>query len=258
MLEDMNKDRMRSPEEAGIEIRQAVEGDVVPIEAFLSRPEIDSLFVPALSGPARGITIRERAEKKFREGAWIISAHEGKVVGCMALVNSKLTNDVPPAYPEKGMPLSEGVSLADWKVDKLIELSTVVTDRELRDKLHVKGVGAALLNQAKEWVRSHGDGKWGFLTDSWVGGDMGGFVDTMNAKAYASWLQMNGRKVDELSGFVDTIVRIYSDPGKRGIDGPPTVVYGIPIEDRDWEFFLKHQDQIRDVKKLYERLEREQ
>lgn len=256
MLENMSKERMRSPEEAGIEIRQAVESDVPHIEAFLSRPDIDSLFTPALSDPARGITIKERAERKFREGAWIISMHEGKVVGCMALVNSKLTNEVPPAHPEQRAPLSEGISLSGWGAEKLIELSTVVTDRDLRDKLQVKGVGAALLDQAKRWVHEHGNGQWRFITDSWVGGDMGGFVDAMNAKAYEAWLRTKDSESGGRVAFVDTIVRVYSDPGKRGVDGPPTVVYGIPIEDRDWEFFLRSQDAIREVRKLYERLER--
>lgn len=256
MLENMNKDKMRSPEEAGIEIRQALEGDVPAIEEFLSRSDIDSLFVPALSDPARGITIKERAEKKFREGAWVVSIHEGRVVGCMALVNSKLTNDVPSARPEKGIAISEGISFSGWGAEKLIELSTVVTDRNLRDKLQVKGVGAALLDQAKQWVRIHGKGAWGFLTDSWVGGDMGGFVDAMNAKAYQSWLGQNAQNSVQNAEAVDTIVRVYSDPEKRGADGPPTVVYGIPIENRDWEFFLANQSKIRDVRALYERLER--
>ena len=249
----MSTEQLKTPEQVGIEIRRAVPADLPGIEEFLSRPDIDSLFVPALSDPARGITIADRVQKKFNQGTWIVSSHEGKIVGCMAIVPSSLPQEVPLPNPDGGMPISEGVSFSDWGPDTIMELSTVVTDRSLRDTLKVKGVGAELLDLCKQWVKEKGNGEWGFVTDSWVGGDMGGFVDVMNAKAYSTWLARAGGK--QASTAIDTLVRIYSDPSKRGVDGPPTVVYGIPIEDRDWKFFAGKQEEIHSLRGTYDALD---
>lgn len=253
MPEKMNHERTRSIEEVGIAIREATDADLQGIADFLQRKDIDSLFTPALSDPARGITIGERVAKKQKEGVWIISVHNEKVVGCLAIVPAKLPLDVPPANPDRGMRISEGVSFKEWDVSAIRELSTVVTDRRLRDDLHVKGVGAELLNRSKQWVQREGKGTWGFVTDSWVGGDMGGFIDAMNNKAYAAWLAANGK-----SGYphtIHTLGRIYTDPAKRGTDGPPTVVYGIPIEDGDWEFFVSKQREIGSLEERYKEIE---
>ena len=254
MPENMKADTYRSLEEAGIDIREATEADLASLEAFLSRPDIDSLFTPALSNPVRGISIADRVKRKFTQGVWMVSVHHGSVVGCMAVVPSSLPLEVPSPDPEKNIKVSEGVSFASWNVDHIKELSTVVTDRNLRDTLRVKGVGAELLNKTKVWVKNHGKGTWGFVTDSWVGGDMGGFIDAMNSKAYAARCQEKGL-APMTGGFDGTLVRIYTDPPKRGAGGPPTVVYGIPIEDRDWEFFISHQPEIRELNKLYTTLE---
>lgn len=254
MPENMNKEP-KSLEAVGITIREATEADLPLVEEFLSRPDIDSLFTPPLSDPARGITIAERVQKKFKEGVWILSVHNEKVVGCLAVVPTKLQMEVPPPQPEKGIHISEGISFAEWGTKTLRELSTVVTDRKLRDELGVKGVGAELLNKSKNWVQREGGGEWGFITDSWVGGDMGGFIDVMNGKAYSAWLSRNGRTY--LPPTVHTLSRIYTDPSKRGIDGPPTVVYGIPIEDKDWEFFSRKQQEISTLERRYREVEKD-
>lgn len=249
----MNK--MKTPEEAGIEIRIASEADLPGVEAFLSRTDIDALFTPPLSDPARGISIADRVSKKFAEGVWIVSVHQDKVVGCMAVVPTKIPVDVPPPDTSIEGGVSEGVSFAEWPVESLKELSTVVTDRALRDELHVKGVGAELLEQAKQWVAAEGRGAWGFITDSWVGGDMGGFVHAMNAKAYE---QRNIARGDtEVRPPLNTLARLYSDPSKRGVDGPPTVVYGIPITEADWKFFEGKQSEIAHLQEVYDATERQ-
>lgn len=255
-MENTPMDRFKSLEEVGISIRAASVEDVPRIEEFLSRPDIDSLFTPALSDPARGISIHDRVEKKFKNGVWMIAVHDNKVVGCMAVVPSNLSTEVPQTNPEKGVHISQGVSFGDWGVEKIMELSTVVTDRSLRDTLKVKGLGAELLNQCKAWVKRSGNGAWGFVTDSWVGGDMGGFVAAMNEKAYGQWLRNRAIPTSGEKISFDTLVRIYSDPSKRGVDGPPTVVYGIPIEDRDWAFFSSKQKEITQLNALYAELER--
>ena len=116
------KDQYRSPEEVGINIRVAGSEDKKPLKDFLSRSEIDSLFIPSLSDPIRGMTIDERVDKKFKEGVWVIAAHEGTVVGCMAIVPSKLPLDVPPQNPNMRGDISEGVSFREWGVEKIMEL----------------------------------------------------------------------------------------------------------------------------------------
>jgi hypothetical protein len=253
MPEKMKNERQKSIEEVGIRIREASAEDLPLIEEFLSRTDMDSLFTPALSDAARGITITERVQKKSREGVWITSVHNEKVVGCLAIVPAKFPTEPMPADPEHGINISEGVSFADWKIRKLMELSTVVTDRKLRDELNVKGVGAELLGKSKEWVKREGKGAWGFVTDSWVGGDMGGFIDVMNNKAYVPWRATHGDST--YPEAINSLMRIYSDPGKRGAEGPPTVVYGIPIEDRDWEFLISKQADIMRLEKRYGEIE---
>lgn len=231
-----------------IVVREAVFADLPLIETFLSKPEIDALFTPPLSDPARGISIEERVKRKFENGVWIIAVYEGNVIGTMAIVPAKLTRDVPPPVPGIPNAISLGVSFEDWGAAKIMELSTVVTDqRFLKEVLRAKGVGAKLLTRVIQWTREHGDGTWGLVTDSWVGGDMGGFVAHMNAKACSP----------SFKKCPDTLVRIYTDPPKRGIHGPATVVYGIPIEQRDWDFFAAKQKEVTTMEGAYKKLEAE-
>ena len=96
----------RTPEEAGIAFKEAEASDLNSIERFLSRPEIDKLFDPLLSDPVRGISMRERVEKKFKQGVWMIAQYGGEVVGCMAVVPSSLPLDVPGPNPAEGINLS--------------------------------------------------------------------------------------------------------------------------------------------------------
>lgn len=240
-------EKYKSPEEAAITFREAELGDAILIENFLERPDIDSLFVPALSDPARNMTIKERVEGKIKTGKWIIAIQKDKVVGCMAIVPAKLTKEIKS--PEKEGFISEGVSIQEWGKDEIWELSTVVVDQELSRREKVKGIGKLLFEMAKRWVRARGN-KAGLVTDSWVGGDMGGFVMAMNTKEFQA------QNKDESKKVPDTLIRIFSDPAKRGKDGPPSVVYGIPLDEKDWQFFDSKQAEIERLRKEYERLEK--
>lgn len=248
----------KTPEEAGIAFKEAEASDLNSIERFLSRPEIDSLFVTFLSDPARGISMRERVEKKFKQGVWMIAQYGGEVVGCMAVVPSSLPLDVPGPNPAEGINLSEGVSLRGWEVERIMELSTVVTDKSLKEKLEIKGgVGEKLLKMSEDWVITQGKGKWGLITDSWLGGsDMEIFITKMNTKAYLAWA--GGQEPSILQSgkgeLLSFLVRIYSDPKKRGPEGPPTVVYAIPLYEQDWRFFLGKIDEIARLKEIYKKL----
>jgi|SRR3989344_7180538 len=248
------KDQANSPESVGITIREANEDDLRPLEDFLVRSDIDSLFSPPLSDPVRGITIHERVQRKFNEGVWVIASREGKVVGCMAVVPSKLSTNVPQSDPEHGIQVSDGISFSGWEVDRIMELSTVVTDPQTKATLRVKGMGTELLDKAKEWTRREGQGKWGLVTDSWVGGGMGEFIDKLNTRAYMNWCRQNNQEPVLDNGYFETIVRVYSDPNKRGPNGPATVVYGIPIEARDWNFFTGNKVDIMQTQQVYNRL----
>ena len=234
--------------------------DFEALMIFLQREDIDTLFTPVLSDPTRGITIPQRVEIKFKTGHWIIAtAHEEKVnrvVGCLAIVPSKLEIDVPPTMPSENRPISEGISLNGWDVSEIREISTIVTDPVMREQRGIKGIGAGLLREATHLIVQEGGGKWGFVTDSWVGGDMSGFLRHMINKAYLE--RPEGQQNQVKPGLFDTLVRIYSDPKKRGKDGPPTVVYGIPYSDRDWNFFSSAQNDIIPLRKLYQELEEQQ
>ncbi len=237
----------KSPEEIGISFREAFLEDVQSIENFLARKEIDSLFVPLLSDPVRGMTIKERVERKMDNGKWFIAVQGKKVVGCMAVVPAKVTKEVQS--PKKEEYISKGVALSGWNKNRIWELSTVVVDLELLKKEKVKGIGGSLLVLAKNWVKTKGS-QDGLLTDSWVGGDMGGFIATMNTKEYKLH---NKEKKQETP---DTLMRIYTDPAKRGEKGPPTVIYGIPLDTADWNFFESKKSEIEKLKKEYERIEK--
>lgn len=236
----------QTPEMVGINFRVAKITDLDLLRDFLSKKEIDGLFTPRLSDPVRGITISDRVKKKFDTGAWVIAERGGMVVGSMAIVPTNLSKDVPSSEPEKGIKVSEGIPLDGWDVEKIVELSTVVTDPKLKSE-GIKGVGAGILAEVKTWVMKEGVGKWGLVTDSWIGGDMGGFVAAMNKKAFK---EAYGEEKE-----VDTLVRVYSDPGKRGPTGPLTVIYGIPISKSDWEFFLSKQTEIRPLREIYQKFE---
>ncbi|RJP43653.1 hypothetical protein C4587_02855 [Candidatus Parcubacteria bacterium] len=240
-------EKFKSPEEARISIREALSADSSLIERFLGRRDIDSLFVPPLSDPVRGTSIRERVEKKFRSGTWTVAIHDGKLIGCMAIIPAKLAREVEFSKAEKG--ISEGVSLKDWSKSEIWELSTVVVDRDLCAREGIKGVGGSLLEESKNWVMKKGK-QAGLVTDSWIGGDMGGFVAAMNARAYGLH-----RREGQGMGTPDTILRIFEDPAKRGEQGPPTVVYGIPLDAEDWRFFELKQPEIKILREIYERLE---
>lgn len=233
------------------------ESDLGPLMDFLQREDIDMAFKPALSDPARGITIPQRVEKKFKSGHWIIAtAHDGKVSrvsGCLAIVPSKLDIEVPPAIPSEGRPISAGISLRGWDISEFREISTVITDPVLRQHQGIKGIGAGLLREATHLVAQEGNEGWGFVTDSWVGGDMSGFLKHMINKAYLE--RPESKKINAEPGLFDTLVRIYSDPSKRGKDGPPTVVYGIPYTNRDWDFFTSKQEDIALLRRRYQELE---
>ena len=245
MMENIK--RYKSPEEVGITFKEATLEDITNIVDFLGRQDIDSLFVPSLSDPVRGMTIRERVERKISNGKWIIAIQEKKVIGCMAIVPARVTKEVQ--LPKKEGYISKGISFDGWNKNIVWELSTVVVDLELLRKEGVKGVGGSLLNSAKNWVRAKGLQN-GLLTDSWVGGDMGGFIMAMNAKEYK--LHNKEEKID----IPDTLMRIYTDPAKRGEKGPPTVIYGIPLDSEDWRFFESKKKEMEELKKEYENIEK--
>ena len=240
-------EEFKSPEQVSITTRAAILEDLPILGKFLERPEIDSLFVPPLSDPTSGITIKDRVGKKMEHGMWIIALREGKVVGCMAVVPAKMEKE--PHAPKEAKHISLGIFLEGWDKAKLWELSTVVVDKELTKSLRVKGIGKSLFEMAKKWVRDKG-GQQGLITDSWIGGEMGGFVMAMNRKDYH--LHHPEKKTAP-----DTLMRIFSDPAKRGEDGPPSVIYGIPLDDIDWQYFEARQSSISDLRHEYERLENE-
>ena len=240
-------EKYKTPEEVGITFQEATLENVEDIENFLGKPEIDSLFVPLLSDPVRGMTIRERVENKIKSGKWIIAFQRKKVVGCMAVVPAKVTKEVQPKKRE-GF-ISKGISLDGWKKNKIWELSTVVVDLKLLQQEGVKGVGSSLLTLAKNWVRAKGT-QDGLLTDSWVGGDMGGFIVAMNGREYKQY------STKKETSTPNTLMRIYTDPAKRGESGPPTVIYGIPLDGEDWHFFESKKTEIAVLEQEYERIEK--
>ena len=105
-------------ENISITIREASQNDLSLIEAFLSRPEIDTLFTPPLSDPVRGMTIQERVKRKFTTGVWIIAVYENQVVGVVAIVPSKLRPEIKA--PVSSRAISLGVSFRDWNAEKIM------------------------------------------------------------------------------------------------------------------------------------------
>ena len=118
-------DTYRTPEEAQVSFRIATHEDLGKIENFLGRPEISLLFTPRLDDPIRKITIEERVQKKFRTGIWVIANHNNMVVGCMAVIPDDIPAEVPK--PSLGLEISEGISIAKWQVEKIMELSNIST-----------------------------------------------------------------------------------------------------------------------------------
>jgi hypothetical protein len=53
---------------------------------------------------------------------------------------------------------------------------------------------------------------------------------------------------------IDTLIRIYSDPGKRGKNGPPTTLYLIPTNEKDWAFLANKQGEIKVLRNFYNSL----
>ena len=149
-MEEIQK--FKSPEEVGIAIKKASLEDKQGIEDFLSRRDIDSLFIPLLSDPVRGMTIKERVAKKIQDGVWFIAVKDKKVVGCMAVVPAKLTKEVQPC--KKEYYISEGISLEGWTKNRIWELSTVAVDLQLTRKEKIKGIGKSLLEMSKNWVKA--------------------------------------------------------------------------------------------------------
>ncbi|OGK29867.1 hypothetical protein A3D08_00805 [Candidatus Roizmanbacteria bacterium RIFCSPHIGHO2_02_FULL_43_11] len=216
-----------NPTTVPVEARTANLTDLENLRHFLSREDIDGAFQPALSDLVRGVSIQERVQLKFQNGAWIIAESNGNIVGCLAIVPASIPLEVPPAAQDGTVSL--GVSLTRWQVEKLMELSTVVTDPKLR-AAGVKGIGKLLVDEAIQWILHEGKGNWGLITDSWFGGPMGGFIKRING--------------------IDTLLRVYTDPGKRGPHGPLTTVYGVVCDQRDREFFESLQPDIATLERV--------
>lgn len=244
-MNENNMDTYRTPEEAHVSSGIATHEDLGKIENFLGRPEISSLFTPHLDDPVRKITIKERVQKKYRDGIWVIANHNNMVIGCMAVVPCNIPVEVPK--PDLELKISEGISIARWQVKKIMELSTVVVDPYIKSNFKIKGVGTTLLSECRKWISNKGKGNWGFITDSWIGGDMDGFLKVTNSKLIK---QDHHLEIPE----IDTLLRIYSDPQKRGVSGPPTVIYGIPITSTDLNFFTLNQREISLLRVKYNQI----
>lgn len=233
---------MRKPEELGITFKIAEQQDLPKIENFLGKPQIDNLFTPPLSDPTRGISINQRVRTKYKTGFWAISkTPDNQIVGCMAVVPAKVSIEPIKIDLEKYIKISSGISLSEWNVQKIMELSTVATNPEIKSKFAVKGIGEKLLIQVIEQLHTPGLHNSGLVTDSWLGGQMDGFINHI----------VNKMPTKPVSYGVDTLIRIYSDPKKRGKNGPPTTLYLIPNSEKDWAFLINNQDQIKKLRELY-------
>ena len=159
----------------------------------------------------------------------------------METVPAKLTKEVQPC--KKEYYISEGISLEGWTKNRIWELSTVAVDLQLTRKEKIKGIGKSLLEMSKNWVKAKGIHD-ALITDSWVGGDMSGFIMAINTKEY----KLN----HEQEKTPNTLMRIYTDPAKRSENGPLTVIYGIPLDQKDWRFLESKQTEIEKLQKEYE------
>ena len=236
---------LRRPEEVGITFKIADETDLPQIENFLSQPQIDTLFTPPLSDFTRGISIKQRVKTKYETGFWAISKDSDNViVGCMAVVPAKIGLEPASEDIKKGILISSGVSLIDWGVERIVELSTVATNPETKTKLAVKGIGEELLLQVIKRLQTSEFNGVGLVTDSWLGGQMDGFINHI----------VNKISTRPTTRIIDSLIRIYSDPQKRGKDGPPTTLYLIPTRELDWDFLIAHQDEVENLRGLYTNL----
>lgn len=114
----------------------ANEGDLLSLTTFLEEPVIDNAFIKPLS--QRPTSIKERVNKKFKEGCWILARHEGKIIGCLALIPSK---------------------------NEEVEISTFAVSPMVRGR----GIGSKLISQAeKETPKRFKDCKT-LVLDSWEG-----------------------------------------------------------------------------------------
>lgn len=236
---------MRKPEELGITFKIAQQQDLSKIKIFLEQPLIDNLFTPPLSDPTRGISIDQRVQLKYETGFWAISeSANGKIVGCMAVVPTKVGVEPIQTDPEKDIKISSGISLSNWSVQKIMELSTVATNPETKSTLTVKGIGEKLLLQVIKQLHTPEFNNFGLVTDSWLGGQMDGFINHV----------VNKMPTKPVTYDLDTLIRIYSDPKKRGKNGPPTTLYLIPNSKKDWTFLINNQDKIKKIRELYTNL----
>lgn len=232
---------LRSPEELDITFCMAKTEDLDSLEKFLASNEIDSLFTPPLSDPTRGITIHDRVQKKFESGVWILSKDsQNNIIGCMAVVPTTVNKDIVNNLNKSDVSLS--INLSGWNPKNTVELSTVATKPDLKETMKVKGVGESMLLQAIRHIQTLED--TGFVTDSWLGGDMDGFITHVLNKSIEK---------PTIEHF-DFLIQIFSDRKKRGKDGPPTTLYFIPVNAKDWEFIKGKQPEVHDLREKYNSL----
>lgn len=238
--------RLHTPEELGFTFQLANKSDLSKIEDFLSRKDIDALFIPPLSDTTRGISIKERVINKFNIGFWIVSLDlNQKVVGSMAVVPTQISEKPIKVDKKTGIDISLGISISEWDVEKIMELSTVATDPVTKNTFSIKGIGKNLLLEAIKEVGTK-KGKIGLITDSWLGGEMDGFI---------THVINNIENKPPTNQIIDLLIRIYSDPPKRGSEGLPTALYLIPCNSKDWNFLVEKQDEIKKLREQYQLLQ---
>jgi RimJ/RimL family protein N-acetyltransferase len=91
-------------------IRVANTEDQSGLVGFLSRPEIDNMFVAPLS--QRAVTIPERVKSKFGTGFWLVMESQGDIIGCRGcngVIGEAMdtvefsTTALDPAYAGRGL-----------------------------------------------------------------------------------------------------------------------------------------------------------
>ena len=70
-----------------VQVRKASNEDLEKIVEFLSKPVIDNMFLKPLS--ERDISIRERVQKKYEQGIWLLLEENIDVIGCRAIIYDK-------------------------------------------------------------------------------------------------------------------------------------------------------------------------
>lgn len=230
------------------EVSVATKQDLPELTRFLADPAIDNLFTPPLSHPDRGMTIENRVRKKHEGNngslGWIIVKHEGKIVGCMAVVPA----DMDPTFvKDESKKVDEGISVPGWEGKKIYEISTVASASRTEEGQNIKGIGAAMLTKAAELVSRNPNAA--LLTDSWVGGEMGDFTRYVVNK-YPGFAKPEGLK----DANFDVLIRMFSDPGKRGVNGPPTVIYLVPTNEADWQMLVNIKGDIAALREKYNQI----